>query len=73
MLLLSVKGATVLAPLLWGGSTLYGPVEVACLVPGLSSALAAGYPPRGPPEAGGPDGGTYPEPLPPGLPSAWPP
>ncbi len=43
VLLLLVKGVTIVAPLLWGGSALHGPIEVTCLVVGISSILAAKY------------------------------
>ena len=43
MLLLLVKGITIVVPLLWGGSPLHGPIEVTCLVVGISSVLAAKY------------------------------
>ncbi len=43
VLLLSVKGVVILAPLLWGEPPLLAPVEVTCLVVGLFSILAARY------------------------------
>ncbi len=43
VLLLVVKGAVILTPLLWGGAPLHGPIEITCLVVGLLSVLAARY------------------------------
>ena len=43
VLLLSVKGVVIVAPLLWGDPPLLAPVEVTCLVVGLFSVLAARY------------------------------
>ena len=43
VLLLLVKGVTIVVPLLWGGAPLHGPIEVTCLVVGISSILAAKY------------------------------
>lgn len=43
VLLLSVKGVVILAPLLWREPPLLAPVEVTCLVMGLLSILAARY------------------------------
>lgn len=43
ILLLVVKVATILTPLAWGGRSLHGPIEITCLVVGVSSVLAARY------------------------------
>ncbi|MDP9412382.1 MAG: hypothetical protein M3P70_18195 [Actinomycetota bacterium] len=43
VLLLAVKAITVLTPLTWGGHALHGPIEITCLVLGVSSILAARY------------------------------
>ncbi len=43
VLLLVVKGITIVVPLLWGEPPLHGPIEVTCLVVGISSVLAAKY------------------------------
>lgn len=43
VLLLSVKGVVIVAPLLWGEPPLLAPVEITCLVVGLFSVLAARY------------------------------
>jgi hypothetical protein len=54
LLLLLVKGVTIVAPfLLWGGTPLYGPIEITCLVAGGLSILAARYLPDGPPPTAG--------------------
>ena len=43
VMLLLVKGITMLVPLLWGGAPLLGSMEVTCLVVGVLSILAARY------------------------------
>lgn len=43
ILVLVVKVATILAPLLWEGHLHWGPIEVTCLVVGIVSILAARY------------------------------
>ncbi len=43
VLLLAVKAITIVTPLTWGGQPLHGPIEVTCLVVGVSSVLAARY------------------------------
>lgn len=43
LMLLLVKGATMVVPLLWGGGMLLGPIEVTCLVVGVLSVIAARY------------------------------
>ena len=53
VMLLLVKGATMLVPLLWGGSLLLGPIEVTCLAVGVLSVLAARYLSDDAPTAGG--------------------
>ncbi len=45
-LLLAVKAITILTPLTWGGHALHGPIEITCLVVGVSSILAARYLPE---------------------------
>ena len=51
LLLLLVKGATIVAPLLWGETLLRGPIEITCLVVGALSVLAARYLRDSPPRA----------------------
>lgn len=41
VLLVVVKTITIVTPLTWGGPPQHGPVEVTCLVLGISSILAA--------------------------------
>ena len=54
LLLLLIKGVTILAPfLLWGETPLHGPIEITCLVAGGFSVLAARYLPDGPPPTAG--------------------
>ncbi len=43
ILVLVVKVATILAPLLWEEHLHWGPIEVSCLVVGIVSILAARY------------------------------
>jgi hypothetical protein len=43
VLLVAVKAITILSPLTWGGHALHGPIEVTCLVVGVSSIFAARY------------------------------
>jgi hypothetical protein len=47
LLLLLVKGAVIVAPLLWGDAPLFAPVEMTCLVVGILSVLAARFLPSG--------------------------
>lgn len=43
LMLLLVKGATTVVPLLWGGGMLLGPIELTCLVVGVLSVIVARY------------------------------
>jgi hypothetical protein len=43
VLLVAVKASIIVAPLTWGGHPLHGPVEITCLVVGITSILAARY------------------------------
>ena len=43
VLLVVVKTITIFTPLTWGGPPEHGPIEVTCLVVGLTSILAARY------------------------------
>ena len=43
VLLVLVKGVIILGPLLWGEAPYHGPVEITCLVVGISSILAARF------------------------------
>lgn len=43
VLMIVVKVITIATPLMWGGPPQHGPVEVTCLVVGVSSILAARY------------------------------
>ena len=43
VLMVVVKTITVFTPLAWGGPPEHGPIEVTCLVVGISSILAARY------------------------------
>jgi uncharacterized membrane protein YjjP (DUF1212 family) len=43
VLLVVAKTITILSPLGWGGPPQHGPVEVTCLVLGVTSILAARY------------------------------
>lgn len=52
VLLLAVKAITILTPLTWGGDALHGPIEVTCLLVGVSSVLAARYLRDGAPAGG---------------------
>ncbi len=49
VLLVLVKAITIMTPLTWGGPAKHGPIEVTCLVVGISSILAARYLPADPP------------------------
>ncbi len=51
VLLLVVKGITILAPLLWDGHLLHGPIEITCLLLGTASILAAAFLPNGAPSS----------------------
>ncbi len=51
VLLLVVKGTTILAPLLWGEHILHGPIEITCLLLGIASILAAAFLPDGRPSS----------------------
>ena len=43
LMLLLVKAATTVVPLLWGGGILLGPIEVTCFVVGVLSVTVARY------------------------------
>ena len=43
LMLLLVKAATTMVPLLWGGGILLGPIEVTCFVVGVLSVIVARY------------------------------
>ena len=43
LMLLLVKGATTVVPLLWGGGMLLSPIEVTCFVVGVLSVIVAKY------------------------------
>ncbi len=47
VLLIAVKIPTILTPLLWGAHPQHGPIEITCLVVGITSILAAQYLPDG--------------------------
>ena len=53
VLLVVVKAITIVTPLAWGGPAKHGPIEVTCLVVGISSILAARYLPADPPRRSG--------------------
>lgn len=42
LMLLLVKAVSTVAPLLWGGKLLLGPIEVTCFVVGVLSVAVAG-------------------------------
>lgn len=52
LLLLLIKGVTIVAPLLWGEPLLRGPIEITCLAAGILSVLAARYLRDDPPTSG---------------------
>jgi hypothetical protein len=43
VLLVVVKVITIVTPLTWGGPPKHGPIEITCLVLGITSILAARY------------------------------
>lgn len=43
VLLVVVKTITIVTPLTWGGPSKHGPIEITCLVLGITSILAARY------------------------------
>ncbi|MDP8946500.1 MAG: hypothetical protein M3N09_00135 [Actinomycetota bacterium] len=43
VLLVLVKAITTATPLTWGGAAKHGPIEITCLVLGITSILAARY------------------------------
>ncbi len=43
VLLVVVKAITIATPLTWGGPAKHGPIEITCLVLGITSILAATY------------------------------
>ncbi|MDP9475736.1 MAG: hypothetical protein M3R38_08610, partial [Actinomycetota bacterium] len=43
LMLLLVKAATTMVPLLWGGGILLGPIEMTCFVLGVLSVIFARY------------------------------
>ena len=46
VLLVVVKAIVILGPLMWGSHLMDGPIEITCLVVGLSSILASRYLPN---------------------------
>ncbi len=43
VLLVVVKAIVILGPLMWGSHLMHGPIEITCLVVGISSILAAAF------------------------------
>jgi len=43
VLLVVVKAIIIATPLTWGGPVKHDPIEITCLVLGITSILAAGY------------------------------